>query len=347
MRLLVILLLFNVSDLLAKDVKVGYYDCPPFVYEQESNLQGLHFDLWEKVSDSQGFETTYLRFLSLEELKKAVTSDSVQVAINPFLLNENLLKKHHVSTPTYINTIGVATKYDFKHRSWFRSILQIVSLDFIKVAVFVGVIIFLFGFLMWIAEKKKNSDHFDDSRKGLVDSFWWSAVTMTTVGYGDKYPKTFSGRMIALIWMFTAMIIISSLTAGITMILTVSNLSSGITQGSDLDRLNVGTVKESTSDLYLSTIVEAETYPNFTAAMVDLAADELDVIVFDKAKMVSHIRSNKLHQDFEVLSIELEKELVGFVYSKEFPDRKQIDVQLALIKSTPKYKWFLMQEGLD
>ncbi len=41
--------------------------------------------------------------------------------------------------------------------------------------------------------------------RGFGDALWFSAVTLTTVGYGDKVPATFPGRVIALVFLIMSM----------------------------------------------------------------------------------------------------------------------------------------------
>jgi voltage-gated potassium channel len=49
--------------------------------------------------------------------------------------------------------------------------------------------------------------HFEDVEGGNIrtasDAMWWAATTVSTVGYGDFYPVTWEGRLVALLLMVT------------------------------------------------------------------------------------------------------------------------------------------------
>lgn len=47
------------------------------------------------------------------------------------------------------------------------------------------------------------------------DALWWAVVTVTTVGYGDRYPVSAGGRGVAAILMFVAIGLVGTLTATI------------------------------------------------------------------------------------------------------------------------------------
>ncbi|WP_084632809.1 potassium channel family protein [Planococcus plakortidis] len=49
-----------------------------------------------------------------------------------------------------------------------------------------------------------------------TDVIWWAIVTITTVGYGDIYPETGVGRLLAAILMFVGIGIIGTFTSAIS-----------------------------------------------------------------------------------------------------------------------------------
>ncbi|MFC4124771.1 potassium channel family protein [Nocardia rhizosphaerae] len=49
----------------------------------------------------------------------------------------------------------------------------------------------------------------DSKVKTFGDALWWSAVSVTTVGYGDVYPVTAEGRLVSLVLMFLGIGLIS------------------------------------------------------------------------------------------------------------------------------------------
>jgi len=60
-------------------------------------------------------------------------------------------------------------------------------------AVFISIVV-IFGASIAVLEFEKQ----DGNIKTAEDAVWWAVTTITTVGYGDRYPVTTEGRIVAI-----------------------------------------------------------------------------------------------------------------------------------------------------
>lgn len=51
--------------------------------------------------------------------------------------------------------------------------------------------------------------------KSASDALWWAATTVTTVGYGDRYPTTAEGRLVAVLLMLGGIALLGVITASV------------------------------------------------------------------------------------------------------------------------------------
>ena len=51
--------------------------------------------------------------------------------------------------------------------------------------------------------------------KSFGDGLWWAVTTVTTVGYGDRYPTTLEGRFIAVALMIMGISLMGVITASV------------------------------------------------------------------------------------------------------------------------------------
>ena len=92
-----------------------------------------------------------------------------------------------------------------------------------RIVIAIVLCIHVAAILVLVFEKKANDAHFTS----FWDAIWWAIVTMTTVGYGDKYPTTPAGRLIAVALMYCSIVLVSLFTATISSIYVARKIQEG------------------------------------------------------------------------------------------------------------------------
>ena len=255
-------------------------------------------------------------------------------------------EKFDFTHPYFVTGLSIAVPAK-EEAGLFSLAKRIISPAFFEAVGLLAVILFLVGLITWLFERKKNPEEFGDGKsKGLWSSFWFAAVTMTTVGYGDKSPRSIGGRIVALIWMFAAIIIISSITAAIASALTVEQLETNVNGLNDLYSANVGTVGVSSAESFLSEKrINYSTNETVAEGLTSVANGDLEAFVYDAPIMKYLIKKENLSSKVKVLPVTLEQVYYGFALPEGSALREELNRVIIDKISNPKwgdvlYKYF-------
>jgi ABC-type amino acid transport substrate-binding protein len=338
-NLLLFIALLNLS-LFAQNqtLIVGTKITEPFVIQNNSGeMSGISFELWNIIAKKLNIKYE-VRTYDLKGLTNAVAKNEIDIAVSPLTITAEREKLFDF-THSYFTT-GLSIAVPNKSNSGLLSIARnIFSSQFFEAVLLGTIVLFLVGILIWLFERKKNKAEFGDGfSKGIGSSFWWAAVTMTTVGYGDKAPKTVGGRIIALIWMFAGIIMISGFTAAIASALTVDKLDVGINSLADLNNVRVGTVKSSSSEEYLAQNgIDFITTKNIEDGFELIEKKQIDAFVYDAPILKYFVKSKNIANKFRVLPIILDP--INYAFALPTNSNLRESINRVLLREIDKNEW--------
>ncbi|RUO63761.1 transporter substrate-binding domain-containing protein [Pseudidiomarina insulisalsae] len=264
---------------------------PPFVTKDEQGqFRGLTIELWEHIATVNGYDYNY-REVGLDALISGVALADYDVGLGAVSVTADRESMIDFTLPFYNAGLGIAVPAA-EGAGWWPTIKRFLSFEFMTVMLALIGILLIAGWLVWLAERRHNPDEFKNaSVRGIGAGFWWAAVTMTTVGYGDKSPRSSLGRLIALVWMFTSVIIISSFTASITSALTINKLSTRVQSKDDLVSVRVASVPNSYSAYWLDREnIGYQEYENLREALLAVQQGRADAVVYDAPLLKYQLR---------------------------------------------------------
>jgi polar amino acid transport system substrate-binding protein len=222
----------------------------------------------------------------------AVAKREVDVAVGPISITAERAERTRFTQPYFHSSLGILAP---QTSGWFSRVSGFLSKAFV-----VGLSVLLFvlaivGTLIWLAERKTNSEQFPSRPvPGIANGVWFAIVTMTTVGYGDRVPTTPAGRVIAGVWMVVALLTASSLTAGIATAITVAQLAPPAVASADqLAGRRVVTVRGTPGIAFAqrarARIVLVDRFEDGVALV---AGGDAAALVFDRPMLRYHLRKN-------------------------------------------------------
>ncbi len=286
-------------------------EAPPFALRDgNGEWEGITVALLRELGTSLNIDFELVE-MDLTQMLEAVESGEVDAAASALTITADREGAVDFTHPFYSSGLGIAVPRR-SSGSLFGAISRLGSLAFLEAALALLALLTVVGVIVWLAERRRNDQFPESPIDGVASGIWWSAVTMTTVGYGDKAPATLPGRIVGLVWMFASIIIISGFTAAIATALTVDRLENSISSIDDLQGRRVLTVVGSTSAAYLDDhLIRHRTRPAVEDAIAALAAGEADAVVYDlpiqryQAATHAHDRVRVLpnqfaHQDYGI-----------------------------------------------
>ncbi len=250
----------------------------PFVVDDDGRADGFYAEIWDHVADELEVSYDILWVDSFGEVLAALAEGRAEVAVAPLAPTAEREAEFDFSSAVissgpqlgYHERIGGSTTLVGALLSW--SVLRILLVSIAGLTVLAHII--------WLVERNQPDDHFHENYpQGVWDGFWWGAVTITTVGYGDKAPQSTAGRVVALLGMLLSLFMVGAFVSQITTILESSLVEPPFRDLATLGDQPVGAVEGSTFAAFLTsegaTVVPYPSQSELFAAVSDGRIDAL------------------------------------------------------------------------
>jgi len=322
-------------------LKVGYTSAPPFLIKKDGELQGIDYWLWETIASDLGLVYEYVP-MEFGAMLEAIELGTIDVSINPLTITSERSERFNFTSPFYISNATIAVNKP----SVFRQLVDVVKnffhIDFLRGLFLLVLIVVLFGVLGWYFEKRGNPD-FRKNSKGIWDGIWWSVVTITTVGYGDKSPKTKGGKLIALMLMFVGLLFISGLTASIASSLTVNQIGSSTSDYTSFKNNKVGTVNGTSVQTFLKQnfFSDINGYANVTEGLKALNGNKIEVFIYDEPILKYKLKKDVTFNKIDILPVKFDVQFYAFGIAKNQHDL-QHQISKHILKTIESKEWEIL-----
>jgi len=339
--ILIYLLLLSSVFVYAKNDKgvliVGTKVAPPFAMkDRNGNWEGASIDLWKEIAKKLNL-TYKFEENSLTSLMDKIKNKEIEIGIAAITVTANRERFADFSNGYYTEELSIAIP---KNEGSILTELLNKLFSYTTLWVILGIIIVVHvaGLAFWFMERSDKDNKDENPIKGINNGIWWATVTMTTVGYGDITPKTFGGKVVAIIWMFVSMFLVAVLIAAFASIFTSVKKSYFITSPNDLKKGKIATIQGSFSDDYLKNKnILPVYYKSLESALEAVKNREVDAIVYDE-DLLQHLIGKKFNDSLKLTNAHFMPTSYSLIFKNDCALKESVNRALLEVIESDKWK---------
>lgn len=324
----------------AAPLRIAVYDVAPYGYvNADGSISGISVDLWRRVAERLERQFKLIPVSEMESILSGLEQGHFDAAIGAITITPERAKRVDFSYPAHRSGVAVALRREegslFALKSYGAAASELGPLILGSVAMLV-----LIGIAMWFIERRHPAaEGFESSVVTLRDGLYWAIVTMTTVGYGDKTPKSTTGRVIAVFWMLASLVLVSLLSTSLVSRLTAERVESrDAVTNMDLTRKRLAAVAQSSGAEYLDEhhfpYMKFRSLPD---ALDSLAAARSDAVV-NSVGALQYVIPKRYAKSVEIAQGLLAPAYMAIALPEHSPLKRPIDEALVKITSDPEWR---------
>ena len=328
-------------------LKVGISPFSPFVILSRDRPIGFSIDAWGALARDLQIHYEFVACAGVADKLQRLEQGQIDLAIGGITITEEREMRFdftHTVFHTGLDIMIPSTK-EVSVLGFFTSLVSGKKTIFLTGLLLMIVIA---GHIIWLVErtsKKKQTTFKHDYFPGVFEGMYWALITASTIGYGDKVPKRWSGRILAAILILIFLPLFGYFIAELSSDLTLESLKSNINGPDDLWGRRIAVVAGTTSEDYMRKMhVYIESYQKVEDAVNALDQNIVDAVVYDAPNLMYYARSEG-NKKYTVVGKIFEPQDYGLAVPQGSPLREKLNrAILTLLESDEleniKRKWF-------
>jgi ABC-type amino acid transport substrate-binding protein len=307
----------------------------------------MSVDLWQALARELDIDFEYVECKGVTDKLKRLQEGSIEIAIGGITITQEREQILDFTHPVFHTGLDILIPSAER-----LTLIGLVSSLFTgqKIYLLAGLLILIViaGHVIWLVErssKKRTTTFHQNYFPGVFEGMYWALITASTIGYGDKVPHRWIGRILAAIIILIVLPVFGYFIAELSSDLTMANLKSNINGPQDLGGRRVAVVEGTTSYNYMKKERSyLEVYDKVEDTYDALLQGKIDAVVYDAPNLLYYANGEGKGKVTVVGKI-FEPQDYGLALPQGSPLREKINRAILLLIESDELeqirsKWF-------